>query len=678
MFTNPQEVRVGSKDYTPVSMNPETGDVELSAYQGLKKVTEHTNLSTLEEVLKRQESKQTYSTKRKNVKDAVENIQHQAAEEIKNAGETFAKNLHKGISEANPGEEIKEEHVKNYLGEHPELHDEFKKTMDEAHSNVNKSNPYSKIEDLFPHDKIAEGTNEFNRLQKEREATETEKEESEKISGEQKQKAAEQSIEFKQNKNFIKNYANVPYLKDKEHTILGKQTQVRLKDKELDNLPAQFAIVNLDDTTASHIGHKDSANKPFEKNPVYPEGVQAKAYHENTEPAKSYRKIVQDIGSEPEFDEKGQRTKGYNPEEILNPGPQGNDNTSIIDSKGYVIGGNSRDMGEKLQNEKTKELRRQHIIDHIDDFIETKSPEEKAQLIEKIKKNPNPSVKRIINYDLSENADNPENVNTNFGKYNQLSAVLNSPQQAEISGEDMKKANIQKVSEHIPEIAGLVGSKQVHQLAGGDVQKIRGILSGKLKDDMLAKYFSGNTLTGDGKNFISDILSANAIENPKTRKILEKHPLGSRIMSSLNSAPMWNQVQNVTKESDKKVYSLQGDLDKTIIEMRDRSKNKNLGEAMFQTPKRQRVLYDLLTHPDPEKIKNFTEQYYDFIKRQSDEDDTMSMFAKKPPQEMIDRFYEKFERENPSEHHKGNIGKAKLNFDLGDVISETINKPKQE
>jgi hypothetical protein len=666
-FSDPKEFKIGGSTYVPTAIDPY--DNKITFHQAGKSWTKKYSTADISDIEK--DIKTTERLKGQPKKSKIEAIAEDTSSDkkmkVKEASETFKNKLFGNMYNAGI-EHTDSEGIKKHIQEGG-YDENLKGTMDKLHSELNESNPIHSIQDVFDSDDaIGKEYQDYTRNRKAKEKIEKEKEEEKIRTAQERSKALEQSHEFQQNKGYVGNYKKLSYLKDKEHTIEGKSTKLRLKDAEYDNYPAKFHIINLDDAIPSHI--PSLKDQPFEKNPAYPEGVQAKSYHENNETASSFRKYVHSVA------------KDFNPEEVLNAGIQGNDNTPVADKKGLILGGNTRTMGSKLHDSDTIEKRRQQIISKIDDFVETKSPEEKEKIIEQIKKNPNPFVLRVVDHDLSE-GEKPEEVNDNFKNYNRLSAVLNSSQNAEISNEDLKKTNIQKIADLIPHIAGTIGSRNTTQLGTDDTKKIKDIIGERFKNDQLAKYFQGNTITDEGHSFLRGILSANAIDNEKTRKILEKHPLGQSIINNINNAPMWNHIQNITKEPSNQVYSLQKDLDKTIAELKNRSKKKadDIPESMFETPLRQRVLFDILSDESGTKLNDFTEKYHGFIQRQSENSDTEALFAMGSPEEMIDRFYQKFEKDNPSKFHLQKLKDANKNKNISSLLkkkAEQTLKPQKE
>lgn len=671
-FTEPKEFKIGGSTFIPTYIDPFENKITFhAAGQSYKKKNTVADITDIENDIKTQERIKTQPRKSK-ISQAADESSTEKNLKVKEAAEKYKNKLFEDMHSTSKGAPYSKEESEAYLKEKnsgnnkSDINDEsFKKYMDETHSGINENNPYSKISDMFDgdHEQLSKEFDKFSSNKKSRQENEQKKEEEKQKTTEERSKAIEQSHEFQQNKGYVENYKKLPYLNKKEHTIEGKSTKLRLKDAEYDNHPAKFHIVNLDDVISSHIPSMN--DQPFQKNPAYPEGVQAKSYHENNETASAFRKMVHSVA------------KKFNPDEVINAGIQGNDNTPIADKKGIILGGNSRTMGSKLHDKAAVEQRRKEIIKRLDDFVDTKNPEEKQALIDKVNKNPNPFVLRVVDHDLSEGK-KPEDINDNFKGYNRLSAILNSSQNADISNEDLKKTNIQKVSDLIPQIAGTIGSRNTTQIGGDDTGKIKKLLSGRFKEDQMAKYFQGNNLTDDGHSFLKGILSSNAIDNEKTRKTLEKHPLGNTIINNINNAPMWNQIQNITRQPSNKVYSLQKDLDKTIGELKNRSKNKknsDIPESMFETPVRQRVLFDVLNDESGEKVNDFTEKYHNFINKQNKNEDTEALFAMGTPEEMVDRFYQKYEKDNPSALHLKKIKEATNNQAVSRLFKKKLQEP---
>lgn len=408
------DIRVGGKTWEITDVNPENNTISRRDSKSDKKKSEEVPFDKFKKMLAIHQEEHNIRESKKTKGRGSDAISKPSKDELKSE---LAKHF------VMHGIEKPEDITKEHNTENPELADKLHNTLSKFDKDNNKfkrgkdilepedykedstdykSNGNAELEKHFGKDWHKELGKEIEATKKDIKASEEYKikaAETEAANKETKDKIAEvnqknKELEEKPEKDYINNvYNNLPDISSKSlNSKLGIESAPHKISTKSGETPAEFHIVELDDTVNSHNptdAHKnpDINNKhkiPFEKDPLFPPtGTQLRDYHSTNSEANSNRDHTLKVAEE------------HRPEESINLAPQGNTNTSIVDRKGVLMAGRGRNNSKKLLSPEQIQANKEQIKKLLPEAFPNMTTEQHQKLIEAIDNAKNPDLVRM-------------------------------------------------------------------------------------------------------------------------------------------------------------------------------------------------------------------------------------------------------------------------------------------
>ena len=257
----------------------------------------------------------------------------------------------------------------------------------------------------------------------------------------------------------------------------GSETTLRTPNSDHN---AHYRIVESESVQPSH------NSQTFEKNQVYPEGVQERMYHTNKD---AQNKVIKD-------------SQNLKSDMVVNTTPTAIDGPPQTTPVGIVLGGNGRAMAiQRAYQQGSAEGYRKHLMDHAAEFgIDAKQIEgmKAPMLIREVTDAPaDEEGMRVLGSDL----------NKDFKK------ALSENEQAVTSGKNLSKESADEIAAEFEKL-GDKGSLRAAMADNPTVFRKSLLRDGVLNETDLPKYFTQEgALTETGKNFIEKAMVGSVVQD---------------------------------------------------------------------------------------------------------------------------------------------------------------------
>ena len=295
----------------------------------------------------------------------------------------------------------------------------------------------------------------------------------------------------------------------------GSETTLRTPNSEH---PSHYRIVEAGSLQPSHSG------LTFEKNQVYPEGVQERMYHTSKE---AQAKVIKD-------------SQDLKPDMVVNTTPTAIDGPPQVTPNGIVLGGNGRTMAlQRAYQNGDAEGYRKYLLKHSSDFgisADQLQGMQQPVLVREIDSSPaDVEGMRVLGSDL----------NKDFKK------ALSENEQAVTAGKNLSKESADEIAAEFEKL-GEKGTMRSAMASSPGIFKDALLRDGVLSETDLPKYFTAEGAVNEaGRTFIekamigSVVLDADLLQSMPKNLVEKVQRIVPQMLETGKRSDKWNITEDV-------------------------------------------------------------------------------------------------------------------------------------